>query len=98
VDPRIVRRNHQPPRAVDLRPKLMHLWHFARLLLPPFSTLAHILSSLDLGRLRNLESTPPRQRYEGERFGDPIHIDDMSLARLRLVGQRVTGDRQQGRS
>ena len=37
-------------------------------------------------------------RYEWERPGDLIHLDIKSLARLRKVGHRITGDRQQGRS
>jgi hypothetical protein len=38
------------------------------------------------------------QRYEWARPGDLIHVDCKTLARLRNVGHRITGDRQQGRS
>jgi len=98
---RIQRRTLDPQqlqRAVDLRHQRLHLRHIARLLRAPFSTVARTLSRLGLGRLRNLEPKPPVQRYEWERPGDLIHIDVKSLARVRQVGHRITGDRQQGRS
>ena len=80
---------------MDLPPSAGHI---ARLLQAPFSTVARSLSRLRLGRLRNLETQVPVQRYEWERPGDLIHIDILSLARFRKVGHRITGDRQRGRS
>lgn len=76
----------------------MHLRHIARLLQAPFSTVARALSRLGLGRLRSLESKVLEQRYEWERPGELIHVDLKSLARLRKVGHRITGNRQRGRS
>jgi len=52
---------------------------------------ARALNRLGLGRLRNLETKPPVQRYERERPGDLIHIDVKKLARYRKVGHRITG-------
>ena len=83
---------------MDLRHQRLHLRHIARLLVAPFSTVARVLNRLGLGRLRNLESKPPIQRYERDRPGDLIHIDVKKLARFRKVGHRITGNRQQGRS
>jgi transposase InsO family protein len=83
---------------VELRHQRLHLRHIARLLAAPFSTVARALNRLGLGRLRNLEPKPPVQRYERETPGDLIHIDVKKLARIRQVGQRITGNRPQGRS
>ncbi len=58
--------------------------------------MARVLSGLCLGRFRNLEPKPPVQRYERERLGELIHRDFKKLARFRKVGQRLTGNRQQG--
>jgi hypothetical protein len=49
-------------RALDLPHQRLHLRHIARLLRAPFSTVARTLSSLGLGRLRNLEPKPPVHR------------------------------------
>jgi transposase InsO family protein len=88
----------QLQRAVQLRHQRLHLRHIARLLAAPFSTVARALNRLGLGRLRNLEHKPPVQRYERETPGDLIHIDVKKLAHFRMVGHRITGNRQQGRS
>jgi len=105
VDRRSVRRTqrrtldpqHLQP-AVDLRHQRLHQRHIAGLLQVPFSTVARALSRLGLGSLRNLEPKVPVQRYEWAWLGDLIHIDIKSLARFRKMGNRITGDRQQGRS
>jgi transposase InsO family protein len=85
-------------RGICNRHQLLHLRHIARLLAAPFSTVARVLSRLGLGRLRNLDPQPPVHRYKRERPGDLIHIDIKSRARFRKVGDRITADRQQGRS
>jgi hypothetical protein len=85
-------------RALELRHQRLHLPHIARLLTAPFSTVARALNHLGLGRLRNLDSKPPVQRYERQAPGELIHIDVKKLARFRRVGHRITGNRQQGRS
>ena len=85
-------------RAVDLRHERCTLRRVVRMLAAPLSTVARALNRLGLGRLRNLDPKPPVQRYERERPGDLIHIDDKKLARFRKVGHRITGNRQQGRS
>jgi transposase InsO family protein len=84
--------------AMELRHQRLHLCHMTRLLAAPFSTFARALNLLGLGRLRNLQPKPPVQRYERETPGDLIHIDVKKLARFRMVGHRITGNRQQGRS
>ena len=63
-------------QAVDLRHQRLHLRHIARLLAAPFSSVARALNRLGLGRLRNLEPKPPVQRYEWERPGDLLLIDE----------------------
>ena len=88
----------QLQHAVELRHQRLHLCHIAKLVHAPFSTVARALSRLGLGSLRNLDRKPAVQRYEWQRPGDLIHIDIKSLARLRKVGYRITGDRQKGRS
>jgi len=105
MDRRSVRRTQQRPLdpqhlqlPLQLRHQRLHLCHIARLLAAPFSTVARILSHLGLGRLRNLDPKAPVQRYERETPGDLIHIDVKKLARFRLVGHRITGNWQQGRT
>jgi transposase InsO family protein len=88
----------QLQQAVDHRHQRLHLRHIDRLLVASYSTVAQVLSRLALGRLRNLEPKPPIQRFERDRPGALIHIDVKKLARFRKVGQRITGNRQQGRS
>jgi hypothetical protein len=84
--------------GVELRHQRLYIPHIARFLQVPFSTVARTLSRLGLGRLRNLEPNPPVQRYKWERPADLIHTDVKTLARFRKVGNRITGNRQQGRS
>ena len=74
---------HHRQCAVELRHQRLHLRHIARLLHAPFSTVARALNHLGLGRLRNLETKPPVQRYERQTPGDLIHIDVKKLARFR---------------
>jgi hypothetical protein len=88
----------QLQRAVNFRHQRLHLRHVARLLAAPFSTVARALNRLGLGRLRNLGAKPHVQRYEREHPGDLIHIEVEKLTRIRKVGHRITGNRQQGRS
>ena len=89
---------HRLHCAVELRHQRLHLCYVARLLAASFSTVATALTCLGLCWLRNLEPKPPVQRYERERPGDLIHIDVKKLARFRKVGDRITCNRQQGRS
>lgn len=88
----------QLQKAVDLRHHRLHLRHRARLRAAPFSTVARVLNCLGLGRLRILEPKPPVQRYERQTPGDLIHSDGNKVARFRMMGHRITGNRQQVRS
>jgi len=63
---------------------------------------AFLLRCSDLAPSRTGPSAKPGakpqvQRYGWERPGDLIHVDVKTLARLRKVRHRITGNRQQGR-
>jgi transposase len=105
VDRRSVRRSQrrtldpqQQQHARALRHERCTMRHHARMLGAPFSTVARALNWLGLGRLRDLVPKPPVQRDERDHPGDLMHIDVKKLARVRKVGHRITGNRQQGRS
>ena len=83
-------------QAVDLRHQRCTLRRIARTLKAPLSTVARVMNSLGLGRLKNLEPKPPVRRYQWEHPGDMIHVDTKQLARFERVGHRITGDRRQG--
>jgi transposase InsO family protein len=59
------------------------------------ATISRILRRLGLNRLKALEPAPPVQRYEHESPGDLLHLDIKKLARIGVVGHRITGDRRQ---
>lgn len=59
------------------------------------ATISRILRRLGLNRLRSLEPAVPVQRYEHESPGDLLHLDIKKLARIGVVGHRITGDRRQ---
>ena len=59
------------------------------------ATVSRILRRLGLNRLKALEPAPPVQRYEHESPGDLLHLDIKKLARIGVVGHRITGDRRQ---
>ena len=58
------------------------------------ATVARILRSEGLSRLKSLEPTEPPQRYEKEHPGELLHLDIKKLGRIRGVGHRITGKRQ----
>ena len=65
----------------------------ARLKLSP-ATVARILRSEGLSRLKSLEPTEPPRRYEKRCPGELLHLDIKKLGRIRGVGHRITGKRQ----
>jgi transposase InsO family protein len=66
----------------------------ARTLRLPVSTVGLILRRHGLGRLGQLNPTPPPVRYQRQRPGELIHIDTKKLARIGSIGHRITGDRR----
>ena len=81
-------------RVVELRRQRMSSAEIAaRLGLAP-ATVARILRSQGLSRLRSLEPTEPPRRYEKEHPGELLHLDTKKLGRFHRPGHRVTGNRQ----
>ena len=64
----------------------------ARLDLSP-ATVARILWSEGLSRLKSLEPTEPPRRYEKQHPGELLHLDIKKLGRIRGIGKRIHGDR-----
>lgn len=58
------------------------------------ATVARILRSKGLSRLKNLEPTEPPRRYEKEHPGELLHLDIKKLGRICGVGHRITGNRK----
>ena len=58
------------------------------------ATVARILAHLGLSRLKNLDPKPVVCRYQRDRSGELVHIDIKKLARIKLIGHRITGDRR----
>jgi len=58
------------------------------------ATVARILRSEGLSRLKSLEPTEPPRRYEKQHPGELLHLDIKKLGRIRGVGHRITGDRR----
>jgi len=58
------------------------------------STVGAVLRRHSLGRLEDLEPTPPVIRYEWDRPGELVHLDIKKLARIERIGHRIHGDRQ----
>ena len=56
------------------------------------ATVSRILRRLGLNRLKSLEPAEPVQRYEHQSPGDLLHLDIKKLARIGVVGHRITGD------
>jgi hypothetical protein len=105
ADRRSVRRSQgltlhqqQLQQDADLRRQHLHLRRIARLMAAPFSTVPRVFNLLGLGGLRDREPKPPVQRYEGEHSGRLIQIDVKKLTRYTKVRNRMTFNRQQGRS
>ena len=59
------------------------------------ATVARILVREGLSRLKNLDPKPPVRRYQRDRAGELIHIDTKKLARIQVIGHRITGNRRQ---
>lgn len=59
----------------------------------PWRALIKLLR-LGLGRLRDLNPSPPVQRYEWSRPGELVHLDIKKLGRIVRPSHRVTGNRR----
>ncbi len=57
------------------------------------ATVARVLAREGLSRLTNLDPKPPIHRYQRDHPGELIHIDTKKLARIKVIGHRITGDR-----
>ena len=57
------------------------------------ATVARILRSEGLSRLKSLEPTEPPRRYEKQHPGELVHLDIKKLGRIRGVGHRITRDK-----
>ncbi len=60
----------------------------------PRSTVSRWLRRWNMGRLPQLAPPEPLRRYEKKRAGELVHLDIKKLARIRGVGHRITGRRQ----
>ena len=73
-----------------------HRWSGPRIadqLKLPLSTVGAVCRRNGLGRLNELEPTPPVIRYQWAKPGDMVHLDIKKLARIQKVGHRIHGDR-----
>ena len=60
----------------------------------PRSTVSAILKRIGIPRLKCLEVKEPVRRYEKEDPGELLHLDTKTLARIRKIGHRITGNRR----
>lgn len=67
--------------------------HIARVAGVGTATVSRVLKRTGFSRLRDLAPAEPVKRYERQNPGDMIHINIRKLARFRLVGHRIAGDR-----
>lgn len=58
--------------------------------------MAAVLKRLSLNRLKPLEPKEPIRRYQRKRPGELIHPKTKKLGRIRGIGHRITGDRNEG--
>ena len=94
-------RPHRSPRAtsnkrvelvLELRGCRLSGPAIAERLKMPRSTVERLLRRHGAGRLRPIESEPPR-RYEHKAPGDLVHLDIKKLGRFSKPGHRTTGSR-----
>jgi transposase InsO family protein len=92
---RVARRTSvsQIQRAIALRQHKRSAIEIAEAIGVPRSTIARWLARHGLGRLRQLAPPEPVRRYERQFAGDLLHLDTKKLARIGLIGHRITGDR-----
>ena len=81
-------------RIERLRRKRLSAWSISHRMKIPRSTVSAILQRLGLPRLKCLDSKEPVRRYEKEHPGELLHLDIKTLARIRKVGHRITGNRR----
>jgi transposase InsO family protein len=58
------------------------------------ATVARVLAREGLSRLKNLDPKEPVHRYQRDHPGELIHIDTKKLARIQVIGHRITGNRR----
>jgi transposase InsO family protein len=97
--PRRIRRVGKRVRQqiIDLRRQRLTCRRIARLVGRSRATVARVVGSVGLSRLRFLEPGPPVLRYERSRPGELLHIDIKQLGRIEGVGHRITGRRKKPR-
>ena len=59
------------------------------------ATIARTLRRCGMSRRQRLEPPPMGRRYEHAAPGDLLHLDTKKLGRIRGIGHRITGQRQQ---
>ena len=82
-------------RVITLRRQRRTMSSIARTLGISLSTVSRVLARAGLSRLSDLEPPPAPNRYERAAAGELLHIDIKRLAGIRVIGHRITGDRQQ---
>ena len=82
---------------VRLRRLRMTSSEIAEVLSMPLSTVCAVLKRSGLGRLGQLASPEPPNRYERRRAGELVHVDVKKLGRIARPGHRVTGRVSGGR-
>jgi transposase InsO family protein len=59
------------------------------------ATIARILRRVGMSRRLRMEPPPMGRRYEHAAAGDLLHLDTKKLGRIRGIGHRISGQRQQ---
>jgi len=80
-------------RIVQLRRARLTCRRIAAAVGRSHATVARIVRSAGLSRLRSLEAVLPPRRYERHTVGELLHIDTKKLGRIGVVGHRITGNR-----
>ena len=82
-------------RVVTLRRQRRTMATIAITLRISRATVSRVLARVGLSRLRDLEPAVVPRRYERATPGELLHLDIKRLGAIRVVGHRITGDRQQ---
>jgi transposase InsO family protein len=82
-------------RVITLRRQRRTMASIAQTLRISKATVSRVLSRAGLSRLAALDPAPVPRRYERAMPGELLHIDIKRLGAIRVVGHRITGDRQQ---
>ena len=80
-------------RIIRLRRARLTCRRIAALVRRSRATVARIVRSAGLSRLRSLDPVIPVRRYERRSVGELLHIDTKKLGRIGVIGHRITGNR-----